>query len=186
MPAELRKSFSEVISSSNPNLPHSSQQEPVSISIVQPSSSMTQTNVSVSGGASVKIGAQSFTSMLPSSPPPLIHASPEVSPEANPFTLTFITGNIRVCRGCRQKYVKPAMPPNDLCVHHKEWETFGPTENQQTQFGNVYFHCNVRCIKAVWPDFTPQQLDIPPSMIVQLMPVHTDFLRQHITAGTVC
>ena len=39
-----------------------------------------------------------------------------LTPETSPFTLTFITGNIRVCRGCRQKYSKPALPLHNLCV----------------------------------------------------------------------
>jgi len=39
-----------------------------------------------------------------------------------------ITGNIRVCcdRGCQQKYSKPDLPPHNLCVRHKEWQSFGP------------------------------------------------------------
>ena len=141
---------------------------------------MAQTKVSVSGGASVNIGPQSFMSMLPLSPPPLIHAFPESSPETSPFTLAFITGNIRVRRGCRQKYAKPAMPPNNLCVRHREWQTFGPADDWQKRFGNVYFHYNAPCIQGVWPDFHPEQLDIPLSMIVQLMQVHTEYLRQHM------
>ena len=43
-----------------------------------------------------------------------------------------ITENIRVCRGCacRQKYSKPALPLHNLCVQHKEWQSFGPMDNQ--------------------------------------------------------
>lgn len=181
VPADSRKSFSDIISPHNPDRTHSYQRNPVSICVQRPSSSMTQTKVSVAGGASVNIGPQSFTSMLPLSPPPLIHASPEGSTETSPFILTFITGNIRVCRGCRQKYAKPAMPPNNLCVRHKEWQTFGPADNRQRRFGNVYFHCNTPCIQAVWPHFHPEQLDIPPSMIVQLLPIHTEYIRQHMS-----
>ena len=54
---------------------------------------------------------------LPIAPPPLIHCSPH-SQDSSPFTLVFIGGNIRVCRGCRQPYLKPARSPLDLCVRH--------------------------------------------------------------------
>ena len=78
-----------------------------------------------------------MANVLPSSPPPLIQVPPETSPETSPFTLTFITGNIRVRCGCRQKYSKPALPPHNLCVRHKEWKSFGPMDNWQTRFGNI-------------------------------------------------
>jgi len=64
-----------------------------------------------------------------------------------------ITGNIRVCQ---QKYSKPALPLHNLCVRHKEWHSFGPMDNWQTRFGNGNFHCNLPCVKAVWPSFSPE------------------------------
>jgi len=42
-----------------------------------------------------------------------------------------IKGNTRVCRGCRQKYSKSALPPHNLCVQHKEWQSFGSMDNLQ-------------------------------------------------------
>lgn len=65
---------------------------------------------------------------LPSHPPPLIHYTPQLpSQPSEPFTLCFITGNIGVCYGCRQKYRKPCKPPEDICVCHKVWrEYFSP------------------------------------------------------------
>ena len=72
---------------------------------------------------------------LPSEPPPLVHYLAESmtsSSITNPFTLTLISGNISVCRGCRQRYVKPATPPIDLCIRHKEWQDFiDPTGHPQ-------------------------------------------------------
>ena len=69
-----------------------------------------------------------------------------VSPVANSCSnLTFGIGNIRVCHGCRQSYVKPPKPPLDLCVKHQEWQRFGP-DNQQTTYENFYYHCNAPCI----------------------------------------
>ena len=61
----------------------------------------------------------------PSHPPPLVHCTPcSPSPTPEPFVLCFVTGNISVCYGCRQKYPKPCQPPDDLCVRHKEWREF--------------------------------------------------------------
>ena len=56
---------------------------------------------------------------LPSVPPPLIPCT--ISPTGDsPFMLAFIAGNIHVCHGCRQKFIKPPVPPNNLCVRHQE------------------------------------------------------------------
>ena len=51
VPADTRKSFCDIISLHNPDRTHSSQLNPVSISVQSPSSSMAQTKVFVSGGA---------------------------------------------------------------------------------------------------------------------------------------
>ena len=90
-------------------------------------------------------------------PPPLIRCA-SASPDSSPFTLAFITGNIRVCLGCRQKYSKPALPPLNLCVRHREWQEFiGPLGDPQTQYGNVYYH------QAHWSQFTSLMLHNPPT-----------------------
>ena len=74
--------------------------------------------LSVTGSASVNFGAQAMANVLPSSPPPLIQAPPKTSLEASPFTLTFITGNIRVCRGCRQKFLFITLSTG---LEHNHW-----------------------------------------------------------------
>jgi len=91
-----------------------------------------------------------------------------------------ITGNIRVCRGCRQKYSKPSLPPHNLCERHKEWQLFGPMDNWKARCGNVYFHCNLPCVKAVWPSFSPEMLHIPPSVVDWLLPAHTELIRRQM------
>ena len=35
------------------------------------------------------------------------------------------TSSIAVCAGCHNHY-KSKQPPNDLCIHHKEWREFTP------------------------------------------------------------
>ena len=137
---------------------------------VEFSHSKSGTKLNVSGGRQERRG-------LPLLPPPLVH-SPS-SPESQ-FELAFIAGNISVCRGCRQKYTKPTTPPFDLCIRHKEWQEFlGPLGTPQTRYGNVYYHCNVPCVKSRNPEFQPARLHVHPSIAMQLMPVHTEYLSTH-------
>ena len=129
------------------------------------------TKLNVSGG---------LASGLPLLPPPLVRcpASPE-----SPFELAFITGSICVCRGCRQKYAKPVSPS---CIRHKEWqECLGPLGTPQTQYGNVYYHCDLPCVRSRNPEFEPEILQVHPSIAMQLMPVHTEYLTTHMP-GRFC
>ena len=120
---------------------------------------------------------------MPSHPPPLVHFTPRSpSPTPEPFVLCFVTGNISVCYGCRQRYSKPCQPPHDLCVRHKEWrEFFAPgSVTAQTRFGNVYYHCNTPCIQARCPFFTSDMLEVTAFMAAQLLPAHTEYLATHM------
>ena len=118
---------------------------------------------------------------VPSCPPPLVHVTPQTSCtlQAEPFELSFITGNISVCYGCRQKYVKPCSPPNDLCVRHKEWREYFPpgSATSQLRYANCYYHCN---IQAKCPYFQGHMLKIPAIVAVQLSPIHTQHLVQNM------
>ena len=110
-------------------------------------------------------------------PPPLVPCSPA----ATPFDLSFVCGNISVCRGCRLKYPKPPTPPMDLCIRHREWlEFLSPFGVPQKRFGNAYYHCSVPCVQSRCPEFEPSMLQIPPAMAMQLMPVHTEYLATKI------
>ena len=86
--------------------------------------------VSLASGTTpgVSTSSQSSSSSMPVHPPPLIHLTPQSpspgSETSEPFELCFISRNISVCYGWRQKYPKPCVPPNDLCVWHKEWREF--------------------------------------------------------------
>ena len=131
-------------------------------------------------GASTRItvtGGTQESSCLPPLPPPLVHY-PSLSPQSDsPFELAFVSGHISVCRGCRQRYPKPPYSPMDLCVRHKEWQRFvEPCGDQQSHYGNVYYHCNVPCIQSRCPDFRPQMLDIHSTIAMQLSPVRTEYL----------
>lgn len=82
---------------------------------------------------------------------------------AHPFRIHFISGNISVCNGCKGKYDKKVGPPNNICVQHEEWRTFTPqgSSDKQSRFGNVYYHCNITCIMAIWPSFIPSTVVVP-------------------------
>ena len=148
--------------------------------------------VSLASGTTpgVSTSSQSSSSSMPVHPPPLIHLTPQSpspgSETSEPFVLCFISGNISVCYGCRQKYPKPCVPPNDLCVRHKEWREFFPpgSATAQARFGNVYYHCNVPCIQARCPFFSSNLLQIPALMAVQLLPVHTEYLAAYMGRTT--
>ena len=95
---------------------------------------------------------------VPSHPPPLVHFTPQSpSPISEPFTLCFISGNISVCYGCRQKYQKPCQPPDDLCVRHKEWRDYFPsdTATAQTNFA-MYIIIAMHPVFKLGVHFSPQ------------------------------
>ena len=127
-------------------------------------------------------------SSIPTCPPPLVHFSPQsTSPSlSEPFILCFVIGNISVCYGCRQKYPKPASPPHDICVKHKEWREYFPpgSSTSSSRYGNVYYHCNLPCIRAKCPFFEPSMLQIPAQIAAQLLPIHTEYLSTYMDRGS--
>jgi len=88
---------------------------------------------------------------LPLPPPPL----------TSPLTETFIAGNISVCFGCKNKYTKNSLPPEDLCLKHQDWHQFTPTNGEpQSKYSNVYYHCKFECVWLRHPDFTTSDIKI--------------------------
>ena len=134
----------------------------------------TSTKLTVMGGKQ----ESSHVSGLPQMPPPLVHCpNALIPPSSSSFELDFVAGNISICKRCRQKYTKPAIPPMDLCVRHKEWQQFiDSCGTQQNRFGNVYYHCHIPCIRSRCPEFEPSQLEVSCRIAMQLLPVHTEFL----------
>lgn len=118
-------------------------------------------------------GVDNSSSTVNISLPPVVSDS-----SSAPFTLTFIVGNIRVCRGCRQNFIKPASPPQDLCIRHQEWVEFSlpGSSSPQTRFGNVYYHCNIPCVQARCPYFRPHMINVPAVTSSKLSPVHREYL----------
>ena len=96
-----------------------------------------------------------------------------------PFKLHLISGNIARCAGCKGSYVKPALPPNNLCIQHKEWRqvTFANASTPSSIFSNTYYHLSTQCVRRNWPNFHPQQLLIPPDLSSTLQPQHWVLLQ---------
>ena len=131
--------------------------------------------------------ASSLSSLSsPRAPPPLIFiGQPTASPavNTNPFYLKFITGNIRMCQGCRQSLRTMAgnipAPPYNLTVARKERRTFrdasGTLVTPQREAA-AHYHCCVSCIKAADPTFLPQSLQVPVDILSRLLPIHQEYL----------
>ena len=90
-------------------------------------------------------------------------STPTPNLDTHPFTLCKISGNNKVCAGCRNKYPKSPAPPDDLCVKHPEWRQYIPegTQISKCHFGNAYYHFNPSCIKLRFPDFVLGHLQVP-------------------------
>ena len=97
----------------------------------------------------------------------------------NPFRVGFVTRNISVCHDCKGRYYKDAGPPHDLCLQHQEWRTFMPQgyAAPQYRYGNVYYHCCISCVVAVWPSFIPSSVIVPHDMMPCLQPEHKEWLH---------
>ena len=68
--------------------------------------------------------------------------------------------------------------PITLCLQHEEWHTLiSPgSSTPQSCFENVYYHCNIHCVKVVWPHFLLNCVVIPSSVSICLLPEHHHFL----------
>lgn len=117
------------------------------------------------GGVTPMQSTTTFDDWYASMPPP--PSMPTWSPSTSypmdttsagthPSRLHFVSGNISVCHGCKGKYQKLA-PPFDHCLQHEKWRTFttAASSTPKSRFGNVYYHCNIHCVRAIWPTFLP-------------------------------
>ena len=114
--------------------------------------------------------------------PPLPSSFPHFPrpPLPSIFELCRIAGNISVCAGCRNKYLKTAQPPYDLCIRHQEWREYTSPMSPmpQSRFGNVYYHFNPGCVQVRVPNFIPSTLHVPEELSAQLTSAH----KQHLSA----
>ena len=85
-----------------------------------------------------------------------------------------------MCFGCgnplRQRDRVPD-PPNDLVIVSKmlrEWTYQGQA---RSKIGNVYFHCNLRCIRRKEQNFESNQLS---QILPHLQPSHFQHLSRNL------
>ena len=111
------------------------------------------------------------------------HSSPPSSGKNWPFNIVFIKGNISVCSGCKQRFIrKPSGnvcdPPHDVVIQHWEDRPFtSPRTGLPTsKRGNAYYHVHGPCIKINWPNFTSVQISIDPAILSELTVEHKALL----------
>ena len=135
-----------------------------------------------------------------SSPPPLVfvgqsnnYTSPLLQPNTflttpapvnmNPFYIKFITGNIRICHGCRSSLCTTTgmvpNPPYDITIARAERRPYrdvsGNLVTPQKETA-AHYHVRIDCVKAADPNFVPMSLHIPSDIYSQLNPVHREYL----------
>ena len=126
-------------------------------------------------------GASYNTSVYSQSSPVCTSQSQPVNP--NPFYLKFITGNIRVCQGCKGSLRAADFslpdPPYDLCVAHAEKRPYRDNSGNlvtPTTYKPSHYHLAFTCIQAVEPAFFPNCLQIPNDIQNELTPEHKSFV----------
>lgn len=53
-------------------------------------------------------------------------------------------------------------------------------EQRTGRLGNVYFHCKVKCVQKVQPQFIPFLVVIPPDVKRELLDVHRNVIQTEI------
>ena len=109
-----------------------------------------------------------------------LQSPPLLSPPSDaPYVLVFVKGNITTCFGCRAKFTKPAVPPYNLIVQHKDYRSYTDQEGvQQRSFGNVYYHLDIRCLQQKQGGFNPANLHISKDVQEGAQILHKQFLLE--------
>ena len=110
----------------------------------------------------------------------------EASHYGSPFFLKALTGNIRICQGCRGSLRLPdgsiPPPPFDLVIARMERRTFyDATGAVRTPIcpSAAHYHLKFACIRAVDPHFVSDvQLQITSDIMAKVTMKH----RQHLAA----
>ena len=113
------------------------------------------------------------------------HAVPPLSPpNVNPFYVKFISGNIRVCQGCKgslhSKDRSVPAPPFDLVISRAKRRQFRDsirTLVTPCSEKTVHSHLNIYYVRDIKTNFVLQSLKIPPDILLKLTTVHREFLR---------
>ena len=117
---------------------------------------------------------------MPLRPPPLINIPQQ---NVNPFFLKQLSGNIRVCQGCRGslRLADGSIPgpPYDVVVAHLEKRPFrDPTGAMRTpsRASAAHYHVRLACLRATDPSFVSSTLVIPPDLATFLTVQHKELL----------
>ena len=121
-----------------------------------------------------------YSSPLPM-PPSLPHNAGMI------FHVRFISGNISICYGCRNKYSKKPCPPDNLCLQTEEWREYTPqgghsaAPQTRSRWANTYYHLSVTCVQLRWPFLDPQsQVVVEDNIRSQLMDCHRNLLQTQL------
>ena len=173
-----------------PLLQVSSCQQPVSISL---SAHPATASVPVLQQASQGIGlpsTQGLTMMndghneqghaVTYGPPPLISVTQQ---NVNPFYMKKLTGNIRICQGCRES-LRAAdgsipSPPYDIIIAHLEKRPFRDQSGAlktPSRASAAHYHARLACVHAGDPTFLPSALVIPADVAMMLTALHQELL----------
>lgn len=103
---------------------------------------------------------------------------------SNPFYVKFITGNIRMCQGCRTtlrtKEGLTPPPPHDLTIARAErrpYRNASGTLVTPTRETASHYHCREECVKAADPGFVSVSLRVPVDIYNQLNAIHREYLN---------
>ena len=117
-------------------------------------------------------------------PYPYLSPTPTLPVNPNPFYLKFITGNIRVCQGCKgslrtsDNSIPPV--PHDVCVARAEKRPYRDASSGNlvtpSSYKAAHYHLALACIQSVEPTFMPTSLQIPTDVYGQLSQSHKDLV----------
>ena len=120
-----------------------------------------------------------YQTALPPLTPSAFHSTPCMPASNSAFRLWFRSGNIRVGKGCRNRFDKLAKSPYNLCVQHEKWwlYTSPVTHLPESRFGNAYYHAHPQCIQLKWSNFRPTDLQVPDELKCHLTTAHKELIQ---------
>ena len=96
------------------------------------------------------------------------------------YLLQFCPGQTSTCFGCGQPLKdgdQIRIAPNDIVIVSKMVREFCYNGTPQSKLGNVYFHCDISCVRRKHPNFQASCCIIPPSIRPHLFNVHMNHLQ---------